>query len=65
MPHVWTFENYVINNTVVLTIHATAEEGVELFTSRIANGMTVPELAEWIDRHVSSLFVSEADPTEA
>jgi death-on-curing protein len=48
-----------------LAIHATAEEGVELFASRIANGMTVPELAQWIDRHVSSLFVSEDDSTEA
>jgi death-on-curing protein len=36
-----------------LTMHATDAEGHDLFMNRIANGMTVPELAEWIDQHVS------------
>jgi death-on-curing protein len=36
-----------------LTMHATDAEGHDLFMNRIANGLTVPELAEWIERHVS------------
>jgi death-on-curing protein len=35
------------------TIQATDREGLDLFLKRIANGMTVPELAAWIDRHSS------------
>jgi death on curing protein len=35
------------------TMHATDREGLELFVDRIANGMTVEELADWINRHLS------------
>lgn len=44
-----------------LTIHATVEEGTDLFLNRVANGMTVPELADWIDRHMSAMFSIDSD----
>ena len=37
-----------------LTMHATDHEGLDLFLKRIASGMTVEELAEWIERHLST-----------
>jgi death-on-curing protein len=39
-----------------LTMYATDEEGLDLFLNRVANGMTVPDLAEWIDRHLSAML---------
>ena len=42
------------------TMHATDEEGKELFLERVANGMTVPELADWIGRHISA-FIEDED----
>jgi death-on-curing protein len=48
-----------------ITMHATDQEALELFTNRIAHGMTVPQLADWIDRHMSSLFIPEADPSDS
>jgi death-on-curing protein len=44
-----------------VTMHATDEEALELFTNRIANKMTISELAAWIDRHISATFIPEAD----
>lgn len=41
-----------------LTMRATDQEGLDLFLNRIANGMTVEELAEWIDRHLSTSTVA-------
>ena len=38
------------------TMHATDEEGLELFMNRVANGMTVEDLADWIARHISSFI---------
>ncbi len=32
-------------------LSATAQEGNALFRARIANGMTVPELASWLESH--------------
>jgi death-on-curing protein len=53
------------------TMHATDEEGLELFCNRIANGMTVEELADWIGRHLSASTVdsfseeiTDADATQ-
>jgi len=34
-----------------LNIIASAEEGNDLFRERIANGMTVDELADWLQSH--------------
>ena len=42
------------------TMHATDEEGKELFLECIANGMTVQELAQWINRHLS-VFIEDED----
>lgn len=42
-----------------LTMHATDAESLDLFLNRIANGMTVEELAEWIDHHVSALAIND------
>jgi death on curing protein len=38
------------------TIQATDEEALDLFLNRVANGMTVAELADWIVRHMSTLI---------
>jgi death-on-curing protein len=38
-----------------VTMYATDEEALDLFTNRIAAGMTVEEIADWISRHLSSL----------
>ncbi len=50
------------------TMHATDEEGLDLFMHRVANGMTVEELADWIDVHLSSYtsspFSDETSTTE-
>lgn len=35
------------------TMHAADAEGLDLFMNRVANGMTVPELGDWISRHIS------------
>jgi death-on-curing protein len=35
------------------TMHATDQEGLELFLNHVANGMTVEELADWIERHLA------------
>jgi death-on-curing protein len=37
------------------TIHVSDEEALGLFVDRIAAGMTVEALAEWISRHVAPL----------
>jgi len=37
-----------------LTMCATDKEGLDLFLNRIARGMTVQELAAWIERHLSA-----------
>ena len=42
------------------TMHATDEEGKELFLDCIANGMSVPELAAWINGHIS-VFIEDED----
>ena len=39
-------------------MHATDEEGLDLFCNRVANGMTVAELAEWISRHLSASILA-------
>jgi death-on-curing protein len=44
-----------------VTMHATDAEGLDLFTDRIAHGMTVPELAAWIDRHLSAVVIPDED----
>jgi death-on-curing protein len=36
------------------TMHATDQEGLDLFLNRVANGMTVEDLADWIDRRLSA-----------
>lgn len=41
------------------TMHATDQEGKHLFLERVANGMTVEELAEWIGRHISVFIEDE------
>ncbi len=41
------------------TMHATDKEGAELFLERIANGMTIEDLSEWISRHISVLITDE------
>ncbi|MHB8141723.1 MAG: type II toxin-antitoxin system death-on-curing family toxin [Vulcanimicrobiaceae bacterium] len=38
------------------TMHATDDEAKELFLNRVANGMTIPELADWIVHHASALI---------
>lgn len=53
-----------------LTMSATDEEGLDLFLNRIAKGMSVPELAEWIDHHVSvmptdAILEAIPDPTNS
>ncbi len=35
------------------TMHATDAEALDLFTNRVASGLTVDELAEWIVEHMS------------
>jgi len=45
------------------TIQATDREGLDLFLNRIANGMTVPELAAWIDRHSSVYQLPDHEET--
>ena len=35
------------------TMHATDEEGLDLFL-RVANGMSVEELGDWIERHLAA-----------
>ena len=48
------------------TMHASDEEGLDLFINRIAKGMTVEELATWIDRRLLSIVgrveLSETPP---
>jgi len=44
-----------------LTMHATDDEGLDLFLNRIATGMTIFELAEWIERHMFALS-GDLDP---
>jgi death-on-curing protein len=51
-----------------LTMHATDAEGLDLLGNRIATGMTVNELGDWIDRHLSLFttvteFVDDAEMT--
>jgi death-on-curing protein len=53
------------------TMHATDEEGLDLFCNRVANGMTIEELAEWISRHLSASTlapicedITDADATQ-
>jgi death on curing protein len=41
------------------TMHATEQEGSELFLERIASGMTVVELAQWISQHISVFIEDE------
>lgn len=41
------------------TMHATDAEGPDLFMNRITTGMTVEELATWIERHISPLPIDE------
>jgi death-on-curing protein len=38
-----------------LNINASAEEGNRLFRERIARGMTVEELADWLKHHSSEI----------
>jgi hypothetical protein len=45
-------------------MQATDAEALELFTNCIANGMTVAELAEWIDRHLSAVLIPDEDSAE-
>ena len=42
------------------TMHATDQEGKQLFLECVPNGMTFEDLAEWIGRH-SSAFVEDED----
>lgn len=35
------------------TMHATVEEATDLFINRVANGITIEELAAWMSRHVA------------
>ncbi len=35
------------------TMHATDEEGIDFFKNRVARGMAVSELADWIDDHLT------------
>ena len=35
-------------------MHATDQEALDLFVNRVARGMSVEELADWIDRHLST-----------
>ncbi len=44
-----------------LTIAATDHEALDLFVNRIANGMTVPELADWLGRHMSVRIFPEIE----
>lgn len=37
------------------TINATDAEALDLFVKSVAGGMTVPEIANWIERHSSPL----------
>lgn len=43
------------------TIHATDDEGLTLFLERVACGMTVSELGEWVARHMSVLIGNERE----
>ncbi len=47
-----------------LTMEATDADVLALFTDSIATGMTVSELADWIDRHCSAMISAAPDSTE-
>ena len=38
------------------TMDANVQEALDLFMNRVAKGMTILELADWIGRHISALI---------